>query len=927
MSRSWRSLLLLVLVASLIAPQAVAAGGGTTPSCSNDSLSLNEDQTANGQLTCSDVDPTMADYEVVNDVSDGTLNLDHSDGSFLYTPLANFNGGDSFDFTVTDGDGTSTQKTISITVDPVNDAPVAINHSYPTPEDTALVVSSGSGLRTGATDADGDTLSVSLIAPSAAHGTVSPLNSNGAFTYTPDANFHGSDTFGFRVSDGNGGHDDATATITITPVNDAPVCNNGTSSTNEDTPVTDNVDCSDVDGDSLAYSVTGAPTHGSVHFNGGTESFTYTPTAGYHGSDSFGFTADDGDLTDSGTQTVTIASVNDPPVATGDAQSTLEDTTLVVPTPGVLANDSDPDGDILSAVLVADVTHGTLSLSSNGRFTYTPDADYNGSDSFTYKAKDPSNAVSSTVTVTLTVTPVNDPPTFTKGGNQTVVEDSGAHSLPNWATNVSPGPSDESSQNVVFVRNSDSNAALFTVEPAVSPTGTLTYTTYPNANGVANVVLDLVDDGGTLNGGDDTSSTVTFKITVSPVNDPPICADDSTATFVDSALNAALTTCTDIDADTLTYSLVGASIHGTTVVHADGTYTYTPNAAFQGTDTFTFSVNDGTVASNTSTMSILVAPDPIARNDVAPTDFPAIVQGSGPTAIPVLANDLDKQMGPLLIQSVTQGAKGKVTITGGGTGLTYDPTGLLSGTDSFRYTIVDEQLRTNSAIVVVSIVKDTVKPVATVPAMLVISPSTLGSTTVKVRITWSASDVGSGVKTYLLQESAHGGPFRTVALAGPLSRSAVRNVIVGKGYRYRVRATDAVGNVGFLVISPVLTPARVQEASTAITYAGGWGVASSSTYSGAKARWSKSAGASATYTFSGRGIAWVSARSLARGGARVYIDGVLIRSVSLRATRTTARQVVFATRFGVVGPHTIRIVVIGTAGHPRVDLDAFVVTR
>ncbi len=108
----------------------------------------------------------------------------------------------------------------------------------------------------------------------------------------------------------------------------------------------------------------------------------------------------------------------------------------------------------------------------------------------------------------------------------------------------------------------------------VSPSGALTYALAPNANGIANVQFSLHDDGGTLHGGDDTSAMQTLKITVSPVNDPPTCANDSNATFVGTALNALLGSCTDIDGDTLTFAggLTSPS-HGTVTIHPNGTYT------------------------------------------------------------------------------------------------------------------------------------------------------------------------------------------------------------------------------------------------------------------------------------------------------------------------------------------------------------------
>ena len=236
--------------------------------------------------------------------------------------------------------------------------------------------------------------------------------------------------------------------------------------------------------------------------------------------------------------------------------------------------------------------------------------------------------------------------------------------------------------------------------------------------------MELHDNGTTANGGVDTSATQTFHITATPQNDVPTCANATSATFVGTALNSTLATCTDIDGDSLKFSLVAQAANGTATVNLNGSFTYTPNAAFQGNDSFTFKANDGTVDSNVVTMGILVSPDPIAKNDVAPTDFPAIVQGSGPTAIPVLANDQDKQGGPLTIMSVTQGTKGTVAITGGGTGLTYDPTGFATGTDSFRYTIIDNQSRTNSATVVVVISRAT--PRGASPMATIVSPARSG---------------------------------------------------------------------------------------------------------------------------------------------------------------------------------------------------------
>ena len=139
-------------------------------------------------------------------------------------------------------------------------------------------------------------------------------------------------------------------------------------------------------------------------------SFTYTPTANYNGSDSFTYKANDGKV-DSNTATVniTINAVNDPPIAVNDAYTTNEDIALNRTTPGVLSNDTDADGDSLTAVKVSEPSHGSVTLNGNGSFTYTPNANYNGTDSFTYRAND-GQANSNTATVTITITAVNDPP-------------------------------------------------------------------------------------------------------------------------------------------------------------------------------------------------------------------------------------------------------------------------------------------------------------------------------------------------------------------------------------------------------------------------------------------------------------------------------------------------------------------------------------
>src|SRR5262249_48639928 len=205
--------------------------------------------------------------------------------------------------------------------------------------------------------------------------------------------------------------------------------------------------------------------------------------------------------------------------AVDDSYMIDEDSALSVNVPGVLGNDSDVDGDTLTASLLAGPSHGQLTLSPNGSFTYQPGTNFNGADSFTYQATD-GVTNSALATVTITVNPVNDPPSFVKGSDQSASRLAGPRTVLNWATSISSGPSDESTQALAFVVTND-NPSLFSTAPAISSLGTLTYTPDTNSTGSATVTVILQDDGGTAHGGVDSSAAQAFVITINPSNTPP----------------------------------------------------------------------------------------------------------------------------------------------------------------------------------------------------------------------------------------------------------------------------------------------------------------------------------------------------------------------------------------------------------------------
>jgi VCBS repeat-containing protein len=272
-------------------------------------------------------------------------------------------------------------------------------------------VSGASSVLANDSDVEGNALSAVLVT-GPAHGTLT-LNANGTFSYTHDGSETTSDSFTYRANDGTVNGNIVTVNIGVTPMNDAPLSSNQSLTTPEDTPLNGSILATDSDGGALTYAVTGNATNGSVSLDPSTGAFTYTPNANYNGSDSFVVTISDGNGgSTTSTINVGVTPLNDAPVAVADSISVLEGGTATVLVSGassVLANDSDVEGNALSAVLVTGPAHGTLTLNANGTFSYTHDGSETTSDSFTYRAND-GTVNGNIVTVNIGVTPVNDAP-------------------------------------------------------------------------------------------------------------------------------------------------------------------------------------------------------------------------------------------------------------------------------------------------------------------------------------------------------------------------------------------------------------------------------------------------------------------------------------------------------------------------------------
>ena len=331
------------------------------PVADDQSVTVQEDA-VNFPITLTGSSPNSSELTFFHtEPSNGTLS--GTAPNLFYSPDPNFNGSDQFTFYINDLTYDSSLAIVSIIVSPVNDVPIADPQSLVTDEDVPLDIALIG------TDVDtGDILTFEIV--------TDPVNgsltgSAEAWTYDPDPNFYGSDSFTFRVYDGAVYSDPATIDILVNSINDAPAADPQTISTNEDTDLPITLNGQDADGDPITYRIVSQPGHGSLTGSGASR--TYHPDLDYNGPNSFTFVVNDTHVDSSpATINITVGAVNDAPVAVGDTYQVNMNETLNVTAPGVLGNDSDVDHDLLTTHLVMDVNNGLLSLNSERIFFLYP---------------------------------------------------------------------------------------------------------------------------------------------------------------------------------------------------------------------------------------------------------------------------------------------------------------------------------------------------------------------------------------------------------------------------------------------------------------------------------------------------------------------------------------------------------------------------
>lgn len=641
----------------------------TAPGADSFEVTVAEDGQAAATLSGSDAEGDTLTYTVVSPPGKGTLTGSGAD--LTYRPSSNANGTDSFTYRVSDGALQSGLATVSITITPVSDAPVATAKSVTTTEDTSVpVVLAG-------TDADGDPLTYSIVtAPGKGTLVGTPPN----LTFQPAANLSGSDSFTFRVFDGVLYSSPATVTLNITAVNDPPVATARSVTVTEDTPIGVTLAGTDIEGSVLSFTVLTQPTKGTL--SGSAPNLTYTPALNATGADSFTFRVSDGSANSTAaTVSLNISAVNDLPVAVARSVSAAVNTALPITLTG-----TDAEGSALTYAIVTPPAHGSLSGSAPN-VTYTPATGFTGADSFTFLVNDgTANSVAATVSITVSAgntVPVATPATVTTS------ED----------TNVA-----------IVLTGTDADGNSLTYSVLTSPTkGSLTGTapnlTYrPNANANGSDSFTFRVNDGTVN-----SVAATVSISITAVNDVPVAAAKSVTTARNNPVAVVLSG-TDVEGSALTYAVVTSPSKGVLSGSAPN-LTYTPNTNATGSDSFTYRVNDGSANSAAATVSIT-----ITNSNQPPQAASKSLATMKNSEVPIQLSATDADANPLTFRIVTQPSAG--SLTGTPPNLAFKPETGFVGNASFTYVANDGTVDSAPASVTIKVKASNKKPVAT-PASIV----------------------------------------------------------------------------------------------------------------------------------------------------------------------------------------------------------------
>jgi hypothetical protein len=736
-----------------------------------------------------------------------------------YTGLSN--GAHSFQVRAVDGAGNidPTPASFSWTIDTTAPTVDIVNVS-PDPRATpvgSIVIEfsepvSGFDLGDLALERDGVALDLTGASLSSAGnnytlGNLSGLTApQGSYTLTLTA-------FGSGIAD-QAGNALATGASDSWTVDTTPVLNSQAITVNEEGTATIALDATDPTGGSLSFTLLGGLDPAAGTLSGTAPNLSFTGATDFNGVSSFRYRACNAQsVCAEATVTITVAPVNDAPVVPSTPPSITvgEDTPITMSVVDDLglsdAKDTAPPAapgavpflPLQSITAVTSPASGALSdvRPADGTLVYTPNPNFNGSDTFTLQICDrgtPAGASAcSDVVVSVTVTARNDAPSFTSGGNVNVAEDSGAYSA-TWATGINAGPADEAGQTVTFEVTANSRPGLFSVAPAIAPDGALSFTPAANANGSADITVVLKDNGGTAGGGQNSSAPVTFTITVTPVPDTPT----ATVTRSDPSPTSAATVrylvsfTEDVSGVGLsdfslgTTGVSAAALAGVTGGPRDYSVAVTTGAT-EGTITLnlldddTIVSFDGTPLGGTGASNGAVnggAAQTYEVDTIAP-DTTVTVGPANPAASSAASFSFtgsDGGSGPVSFECALDGAAFAACTS------PASYTGLADGAHSFQVRAVDKVGNTDPTPASVSWVVDTTAPDTTITS----GPPAI-TNSADAAFSFEGSDGGSGLASF--ECALDGAPF--AACTSPASFTGLAD----GPHSFQVRAVDAAGNL------------------------------------------------------------------------------------------------------------------------------------
>ncbi|MEZ9252262.1 tandem-95 repeat protein [Vibrio cyclitrophicus] len=630
---------------------------------------------------------------------DSVTITDNGDGTYTLTPDADFNGDVNFTFDVSDGDDVVSTN-LELTVSPVNDGPEAQDQAFTVGEDGVLTFND-QDLLTGATDIEGDDLSVEGVTYTGADGVLTD-NGDGTYSFAPNENFNGDVNFSFNVSDGT---DTVTANIdvSVTPENDPPVAGSTSYTVHEDNSITISneqllANSSDIEGEVAIDSVTYSGSDGVLEINGN-GTYTFSPNENFNGEISLDVVVvDEDDAAVSTTAGITVLEVNDPPVAGPTSYTIDEDSVLTFNETQVLLNASDIEGDVQLVEINYDGPDGIFSINGDGTCSFAPNENFNGQVQLDVTIQDEDGAQVDTH-ITVDVLPINDVPV--SGDLAYSVEEDGSITL----------SQEQLLSQANDVDGDDLTASNLMVDGDATVTanddGSFTITPDANFNGDIDLTFDINDGVDTL--------VATADLTVNPVNDLPQPQDQAFSIGEDGVLNFTdedlLTGATDIDGDDL--SVEGVTYTGADGVltdNGDGSYSFAPNENFNGDVNFSFDVSDGT---DTVQANIDVSVTPENDPPVAGSTSYTVHEDNSITISDeqLLANSSDIE-GEVAIDSVAYtGADGVLEDNGNGT-YTFSPNENFNGEVSLDVVVTDEEGATEATTAGISVLEVNDPPVA-----------------------------------------------------------------------------------------------------------------------------------------------------------------------------------------------------------------------